>query len=61
MEAGVDQLVIESAKQELKALNDLEDELTYKVELAEKIIEEVRLRLQENLNTKQRLNGCLKG
>ena len=61
METGVDDLVIESAKRELKTLNDLEDEVSYKVEIAEKIFEEVRLRLEENMNTKSRPNGCLRG
>jgi len=61
MERGVDKLVIESAKQELKALDDLEAEVTYKVEHAANVIEEVRLRLKENTNTKKRPFGCLRG
>ena len=60
MDSGIERLVVESAKQELRTLNDLEHDLTYEVEQAEQIIDRVRQRLQENLNTKLKLNGCLR-
>ena len=61
MDSGIVEVVKESARQELRALDDVEQDVMFKVEQAEQIIECVRRTIKENLNTAKKINGCLRG
>ena len=61
MEYGVDQIVKVSTEEKLKALGDLEPRLKHELNEAAKIIAGCRGLIEENLNSPNNLNGCLRG
>ena len=61
MKGGLDEIVIESGRQKLKAQAEVEIEVMTDLLAAKRMVEDARQKLERNLSTPENVNGCLMG